>query len=48
MRPDRLAELAGNWGERYPAIIRLWENVWAEFVPLLAYSPEIRKAICST
>jgi transposase-like protein len=45
---DRFAELAGKWGERYPAIIRLWENAWAEFVPFLAYSPEIRKVIYST
>jgi len=45
---DRFAELAGKWGERYPAIIKLWENAWAEFVPFLAYSPEIRKVIYST
>jgi transposase-like protein len=42
---ERLDELAGKWGERYPAIIRLWEAAWAEFVPFLAYSPEIRKVI---
>ena len=45
---ERLAELAANWGERYPAIIRLWETAWAEFVPFLAYNPEIRKVIYST
>jgi putative transposase len=45
---DRFAELAEKWGEQYPAIIRLWENAWAEFVPFLAYSPEIRKVIYST
>jgi transposase-like protein len=43
-----LEELAGKWGERYPAIIKLWQNAWAEFVPLLAYSSEIRKVIYST
>ena len=37
-----------NWGERYPAIIRLWENAWAEFVPFLAYAAEIRRVIYST
>lgn len=41
-------ELHVTWGERYPAIIKLWQNAWAEFVPLLAYSPEIRKVIYST
>jgi transposase-like protein len=43
-----LEELAGKWGDRYPAIIRLWQNAWAEFVPFLSYSPEIRKVIYST
>jgi transposase-like protein len=43
-----LDELEQKWGERYPAVIRLWQNAWAEFVPFLAYSPEIRKVIYST
>ena len=43
-----LDELADKWGDRYPAIIRLWQNAWAEFVPFLSYSPEIRKVIYST
>jgi putative transposase len=45
---ERFDEFAEQWGERYPAIIRLWETAWAEFVPFLAYSPEIRKVIYST
>ena len=45
---ERFAELAGKWGERYPAIVKLWQAAWAEFVPFLAYSPEIRKVIYST
>jgi putative transposase len=45
---ERFDEFAGNWGERYPAIIRLWENAWAEFVPFLAYDVEIRKVLYST
>jgi len=43
-----LEELDAKWGERYPAIIRLWQNAWAEFVPFLSYSPEIRRVIYST
>jgi transposase-like protein len=43
-----LDELEQKWGDKYPAIIRLWQNAWAEFVPFLAYSPEIRKVIYST
>jgi putative transposase len=45
---ERFDEFADKWGERYPAIIRLWENAWAEFVPFLAYNPEIRKVIYRT
>jgi Transposase and inactivated derivatives len=43
-----LDELAIKWGTRYPAIIRLWNNAWTEFVPFLDYDVEIRKVICST
>jgi transposase-like protein len=30
---ERFLEFAESWGAKYPAIIRLWENAWAEFVP---------------
>ena len=45
---QRFAEFADAWGARYPAIIRLWDNAWAEFVPFLAFDTEIRKVVCST
>jgi putative transposase len=45
---ERLDELEEVWGQRYPAIIRLWRNAWAEFVPFLAYNAEIRAVIYST
>jgi len=45
---ERFAEFADTWGARYPAIVRLWDNAWAEFVPFLAFDPEIRRVICST
>jgi transposase-like protein len=43
-----LDELAERWGQRYPAIIRLWRNAWDEFIPFLDYDVEIRQVICST
>src|SRR5262245_47481676 len=43
-----LDELADNWGQRYPAVIRLWENSWDEFIPFLDYDIEIRQVLCST
>ena len=44
----RLDEFHEKWGDRYPAIKTLWSNAWAEFVPFLDYSPEIRRVIYST
>ena len=41
-------ELAEKWGQRYPAVIRLWDNAWNEFIPFLDYDVEIRRVICST
>jgi len=41
-------ELAEKWGSRYPAIVRLWDNAWEEFIPFLDYDVEIRTVLCST
>jgi transposase-like protein len=45
---DAFAEFSGKREKRYPAIIRLWENAWAEFVPFLRFDNEIRTIICTT
>lgn len=45
---ERFGEFQEAWGRKYPAIIKLWENAWAEFVPFLSFDVEIRKVICST
>ena len=45
---ERFTEFTATWGARYPAIIRLWENAWSEFVPFLDHDVEIRRVICST
>jgi Transposase, Mutator family len=26
-----------RWGQRYPAIVKLWRTHWAEFIPFLAF-----------
>jgi transposase-like protein len=41
-------DLAQKWGGRYPAVIRMWDNAWQEFIPFLDYDLEIRQVICST
>lgn len=45
---DRLAEFAGVWEAKYPAIVRLWESAWAEFVPFLSFAPAVRQVMYTT
>jgi len=45
---ERFLEFSEEWGTKYPAIIRLWENAWAEFVPFLQFDKEIRRIVCTT
>jgi transposase-like protein len=45
---ERFVEFSTKWGRQYPAVTRLWENAWSEFVPFLDYDVEIRRVICST
>ena len=45
---DRFEQFAEISVRLYPAIIKLWQNAWSEFVPFLDYDVEIRKIICST
>ncbi len=44
----RFLEFSETWGAKYPAIVRLWENAWAEFVPFLQFDVEIRRIVCTT
>lgn len=52
--PDETAAAAAletferQWGERYPAIIKLWRAHWSEFTPFLAFPPEVRRVIYTT
>ncbi|WSR21119.1 IS256 family transposase (plasmid) [Streptomyces sp. NBC_01207] len=45
---ERFLEFCESWGRKYPAIVRLWENAWAEFVPFLQFDTEIRRIVCTT
>lgn len=45
---ERFGEFDAKWGKQYPAISKLWENAWSEFIPFLDYDVEIRRVICST
>ncbi|SUA48601.1 Transposase and inactivated derivatives [Nocardia africana] len=43
---ERFGEFAAKWGEQYPAIVRLWDNAWSEFVPFLDYGGCCRIDCC--
>jgi putative transposase len=45
---EQLAVFAERWERRYPAIVKLWESAWAEFVPFLAFDADIRTVIYTT
>jgi transposase-like protein len=42
------AEFADQWRDTYPAMIRSWENQWAEFVPFLEFPVELRHIVYTT
>ncbi len=41
-------EFTTTWGDRYPALIHLWDSAWEEFTPFLAFDIEIRRILFST
>jgi len=41
-------DFAETWGQKYPAMIKLWRNAWPEFVPFLDFPVEVRKIIYTT
>ena len=45
---ERLGDFFAAWCDPYPAVQNLWEAAWADLVPFLDYSPEIRRVIYST
>ncbi|SEG81648.1 Transposase, Mutator family [Thermomonospora echinospora] len=45
---QRFAEFEAEWGDRYPAVIRLWREAWPTFTPFLAFPAEIRRVIYTT
>jgi putative transposase len=37
---DRFVEFCHTWEDRYPGIVRLWNNAWSEFTPFLNVDPQ--------
>jgi transposase-like protein len=45
---EALDEFEDQWGQKYPAIVKLWRDAWEEFTPFLDYPPEIRRVVYTT
>lgn len=45
---QRFEDFDEKWGRKYPAITKLWESSWAEFVPFLQFDPELRSVVYPT
>ncbi|GHJ08809.1 IS256 family transposase [Micromonospora humidisoli] len=44
----RFEAFATEFGDQYPAVIRLWRTSWPQFVPFLDYDHEVRKVLYTT
>jgi putative transposase len=45
---EALERFEERFGERYPAIPKLWRDAWDRFVPMLDYPPAIRRVLYTT
>jgi len=45
---DALDTFELEWGDRYPATVKVWRDSWERFVPFLQFDPAIRKVIYTT
>jgi transposase-like protein len=43
-----LDAFAATWEDRYRAVVKLRRAHWAEFIPFLAFPPEVRRLIYTT
>jgi putative transposase len=45
---DALDDFELEWGDRYPATVKVWRDNWERFTPFLQFDPAIRKVIYTT
>lgn len=45
---DALDTFELEWGDRYPATVKVWRDSWERFTPFLQFDPAIRKVIYTT
>ena len=45
---DELLKLEEKWGEKYPIVLKSWNNKWENLSVYFKYPKEIRKVIYTT
>lgn len=45
---QRLADFGAEWGAKYRAIGKLWQENWERIIPFFAFPPEVRTVIYTT
>jgi len=43
---DALA--TGEWGRRFPTIVKMWRQAWEHVIPFFAFPPEVRRVLYTT
>ena len=43
-----LGPFTQTWQTKAPGAVLAWRNAWEDFIPFLAFTPEIRKLIYTT
>jgi putative transposase len=43
-----LERFDAEWGQRYPATVRVWRDAWEHVIPFLALPEELRRAVYTT
>jgi transposase-like protein len=44
----RWLEFTETWGQKYPAVVGVWERAWEQFTPFLAFPAEVRRLMYTT
>jgi putative transposase len=39
---------AGEWGRRFPTIVKMWRQAWEHVIPFFAFPPAVRRVIYTT
>ena len=43
-----LSAFAGQWGDKYGAIVKLWKENWERVIPFFAFPEEVRRVVYTT